>query len=173
MTDEQQINDLLQRSFRAWGNAAAYAACYTTDCDYVSFDGNHTHGRAEVETAHEALLRGVLHGSRLVGNVETVRHLSPDIARVHATGSVLVAWRTHVPRRRLHRHDLRRDQNQRRLAIHLHSQRPHPSRHHPTPHSRPGPHRPHPRSRPAAPSTPPSTRTRPEQAPQPPLARPG
>jgi hypothetical protein len=42
----------------------------------------------------------VLSGTALVGEVESIRHLGDDVALVHATGSVLVAWRTRLPKRR-------------------------------------------------------------------------
>jgi hypothetical protein len=38
--------------------------------------------------------------------IESIRHLSADVALVHATGSVLVAWRSRLPKRRLSRQTL-------------------------------------------------------------------
>jgi uncharacterized protein (TIGR02246 family) len=40
-TDDQELRALFQRLCEAWTdeNAAAYGACFTTDCDYISFDG--------------------------------------------------------------------------------------------------------------------------------------
>lgn len=105
MTDDERITELLHRAFRAWGDgdAEAYGACFTVDCDYVSFDGYRAHGRRAVIDSHDKLFRGVLFGSRLVGDVETIRYLGDGVALVHATGSVLVAWRNRLPKRRLTR----------------------------------------------------------------------
>ncbi len=50
--------------------------------------------------SHDKLFRGVLVGSALVGEVESIRYLGDDVALVHATGSVLVGWRTRLPKRR-------------------------------------------------------------------------
>jgi uncharacterized protein (TIGR02246 family) len=50
--------------------------------------------------SHDRLFRGVLFGSALVGRVESVRHAADGVALVHATGSVLVAWRKRLPKRR-------------------------------------------------------------------------
>lgn len=107
-SDEVAITDLFERLCAAWGegDAAAYGACFTEDADYVSFDGTRARGRAPMVEAHDKLFRGVLAGSRLVGEVESIRLLSSDVAVVHATGSVLMPWRSKLPRRRLSRQTL-------------------------------------------------------------------
>ena len=48
----------------------------------------------------------MLFGSALVGEVESIRHLAEGVAVVHATGSVLVAWRRKLPKRRLTRNTI-------------------------------------------------------------------
>jgi uncharacterized protein (TIGR02246 family) len=108
MTDDEQISALFDRMCAAWtaGDAQAYGDCFTTDCDYVSFDGNRAQGREPVVISHDKLFRGVLHGSALVGRIESIRHLTEDVAIVHATGSVLTAWRSTLPRRRLTRNTI-------------------------------------------------------------------
>ena len=96
MTDDDQISALFDQMCRAWtaGDAVAYGRCFTPDCDYVSFDGYREQGRDAMVESHDRLFRGVLFGSALVGRVESIRRLSDDIAVMHATGSVLVAWRS-------------------------------------------------------------------------------
>ena len=44
--DDQQLRALFQRLCQAWtdGDAEAYGACFTADCDYVSFDGTRRTG---------------------------------------------------------------------------------------------------------------------------------
>ena len=108
MTDEDQIRQLFAEICRTWsaGDADAYGACFTVDCDYVSFDGYWERGREPVVAAHDKLFGGVLYGSRLVGDVEGIRHLGDGVALVHATGSVLVAWRNDLPRSRRTRNTL-------------------------------------------------------------------
>jgi hypothetical protein len=56
--------------------------------------------------SHDKLFRGVLFGSALVGQVESIRHLADGVAVMHATGSVLVAWRKRLPKRRLTRNTI-------------------------------------------------------------------
>ena len=107
-TDDAEITALFERMCAAWsaGDAKDYATCFTEDCDYVSYDGYRAHGRPAVLDSHDKLFAGVLYGSSLVGEVESIRYLDPDVALVHATGSVLVAWRTKLPRRRLTRNTI-------------------------------------------------------------------
>ena len=104
-TDDQELKALFQRLCQAWtdGDAAAYGACFTADCDYVSFDGTRAQGRDQVIESHDKLLRGVLFGSALLGDVESIRYVASDVAVLHGTGSVLVAWRSELPKRRLTR----------------------------------------------------------------------
>ena len=106
--DDEQLRVLFQRICRAWttGDAAAYGACFTADCDYVSFDGTRTHGRDGVVESHDKLFRGVLFGTALVGEIESIRYLADDVALLYGNGSVLVAWRTRLPKRRLTRNTL-------------------------------------------------------------------
>lgn len=107
-SDDQELKALFQRVCQAWtdGDAAAYAACFTADCDYVSFDGTRAHGREQVIESHDKLFRGVLFGSALVGEVESIRYIADDVAVLHGSGSVLVAWRLQLPKRRLTRNTL-------------------------------------------------------------------
>ena len=51
---------------------------------------------------HDRLFR-VSHGSALVGEAESVRHLREGVAVLHATGSVQMPWRASLPKRRLSR----------------------------------------------------------------------
>lgn len=63
----------------------------------VSFDGPRSAGREPMVQAHDRLLRGVLTGSSLVGEIESIRYLGDDVALMHATGSVLVTSRATLP----------------------------------------------------------------------------
>ena len=48
----------------------------------------------------------MLFGSALVGEVESIRYIADDVAVLHGSGSVLVAWRSQLPKRRLTRNTL-------------------------------------------------------------------
>jgi uncharacterized protein (TIGR02246 family) len=106
--DDEQLRVLFRRICQAWtdGDAQAYGACFTADCDYVSFDGTRMQGRDGVVKSHDKLFRGVLFGTTLVGDIESIRYIADDVAVLHGNGSVLVAWRTRLPKRRLTRNTL-------------------------------------------------------------------
>ncbi|WP_406499982.1 SgcJ/EcaC family oxidoreductase [Streptomyces sp. NBC_00846] len=121
--DDLQIRHLFERSMQAWtaGDAEAYGACFTEDSDYVSYDGTRAIGRAQHQANHDQLFRGVLAGSALVGELESIRHIAPGVAIVHGTASVLMPWRSQLPKRRLSRQTVvvvRTDQGWRIAAIH-------------------------------------------------------
>jgi uncharacterized protein (TIGR02246 family) len=65
-------------------SGAALAAVLTDDGDLVGFDGQHLTGRAEIAPFHQGLFDNWLKGTRLVGKVEDLRFLSPDVALIHA-----------------------------------------------------------------------------------------
>lgn len=102
---DSELVDLFGRMCAAWtaGDAQAYGACFTEDSDYVSYDGTHSNSRCDMVNNHDRLFKGVLTGSALVGHVESIRYLRPDVAVVHATGSVRMPWRSKLPNRRLSR----------------------------------------------------------------------
>lgn len=122
-TSDEQITQLFKQFMQAWtdNDAAAFGACFTADADYVSYDGTHATGRPALQDNHDRLFRGVLAGSALVGDLETIRHITADVAVVHATASVLMPWRSELPKRRLSRQTLvvvRTKQGWRISAIH-------------------------------------------------------
>jgi uncharacterized protein (TIGR02246 family) len=108
MSSNDELMALFDRMCQMWtdGDAEGYGACFTADSDYVSYDGTRAIGRKPMVAAHDELFRGVLAGSGLIGEVESIRYLSPEIAVLHATGSVLTPWRNKLPRRRVSRQTL-------------------------------------------------------------------
>ncbi|MEU8433813.1 SgcJ/EcaC family oxidoreductase [Streptomyces sp. NPDC029216] len=106
--NDDQIRDLYTRLMQAWtaNHADAYGACFTEDCDYVSYDGTRAIGRTPMVDNHDRLFRGVLAGSALVGACESIRYVTSEVAIVHGTASVLMPWRAKLPKRRLSRQTL-------------------------------------------------------------------
>ncbi|MFK4223062.1 SgcJ/EcaC family oxidoreductase [Streptomyces sp. NPDC019890] len=102
---DARIADLFERFMHAWteGDAVAFGACFTEDSDYVSYDGTRAVGRVAHQANHDRLFRGVLTGSALVGEIEAIRYVTPDVAIVYGTASVLMPWRSRLPKRRLSR----------------------------------------------------------------------
>lgn len=84
-----QIDQALGGLADAWnrGDAAAYAAAFTPEADYIAFFGMRLEGRRAIEDSHRALFEGPLKGSRMTtGDGHTVRMLTSDVALVVATG---------------------------------------------------------------------------------------
>jgi uncharacterized protein (TIGR02246 family) len=90
--DEAAVRALYQQLMDGWnqGSGAAFAAVFTEDGDLVGFDGTHFKGRQEIAPFHQQLFDKWLKGSRLVGRVEDVRFLSPDVALMHAVGGTVM-----------------------------------------------------------------------------------
>ena len=88
---EAAIRYLFSELLDDWGrgDGHAYGSRFTEDADYVAFDGSHTKGRQEISSSHQELFDRWVKGTRLVGSVESVRFLGPEVALVHATGSTV------------------------------------------------------------------------------------
>ena len=80
---------LLARLYDAWarGDGVGYAACFSQKSDYITFNGLHLRGRAENAKLHRALFRGVLKGSKLSAEIESLEFLSNGVALVHTAGN--------------------------------------------------------------------------------------
>jgi uncharacterized protein (TIGR02246 family) len=105
MTHEQdttELRALVDQMYRAWdrNDAAAYAAFFTEDSDYVAFDGTRLRGRAANEALHAKQFAGVLRGTRIAGEVDDIRFLGDDVAVLHTHGAVLFPWQQATPRTR-------------------------------------------------------------------------
>jgi len=87
--DDTAIRALLTRLYDAWarGDGLAYGRCFAEQSDYITFNGLHLHGRTENTALHSALFRGVLKGTKLSAQIESLAMLSDDIALVHTAGS--------------------------------------------------------------------------------------
>jgi uncharacterized protein (TIGR02246 family) len=90
--DELAVRTLYQRMMDGWnqGNAAAFAAPLTDDADFIAFDGSYFKGREAIVAAHQPLFDKYLKGTRLVGEVISVRLLSPSAALMHARGGTIM-----------------------------------------------------------------------------------
>ena len=90
--DTAAVRALFAELIAAWGrgDGHAYGALFTDDADYVGFDGSHTKGRRAIAEWHQKLFETWLKGTRLTGQIEGLRFLSPDVALVLATGATLM-----------------------------------------------------------------------------------
>jgi uncharacterized protein (TIGR02246 family) len=100
--DEAAVRALYQQLMDGWnqGSGDAFAAVFTEDGDLIGFDGTHFKGRQEIAPFHQRLFDKWLKGSRLVGEVEDVRFLSPEVALMHAVGGTVLRGKSEpVPER--------------------------------------------------------------------------
>jgi uncharacterized protein (TIGR02246 family) len=85
-TDEDAIRAIHQRMIDAWnaGDGAAFAAPFTDDADFIAWEGTHLQGRQEIAAFTQRVFDTVVTGSRLEGEVQFVRLLSPVCAVMHS-----------------------------------------------------------------------------------------
>lgn len=89
--DEEAIRALLDQQVKGWaaGDPVAYASVFTADADYITFLGSRYRGRDAIAASYVPLFRRVVKGTRLLIEITDVRFLTPDVALVHATASVV------------------------------------------------------------------------------------
>jgi len=87
--------------YAAWGDADAYANFFSSDADYVAFDGSHAKGRRAIAEMHRPLFERFLKNTRLVSVSEMVRFPTPDVALVHGKGAVVSARQQQPAKHRL------------------------------------------------------------------------
>lgn len=95
--------ELLDRLTDTWGrgDAPGYAALFTANADYVTYDGTHLRGRDEISTAHQRLFDKFLRGSSLLWTKIETRSVTPDLTLITARGAVIMRWqRAPKPRRK-------------------------------------------------------------------------
>lgn len=94
--DEAAVRGLFGRMIEGWnrGNGAEFAAAFAGDGELVAFDGTRFRGRAEISAFHQELFDRWMKGTRLVGRIESVRFLGPDVALMHAVGGTVMRGKT-------------------------------------------------------------------------------
>ena len=94
--DEVAVRALYTQLMEGWnkGSGVAFSASFTEDGHLVAFDGTHFKGRDEIVAFHQPLFDRWLRGTRLVGEVESVRFLGPHVALMHARGGTILRGRS-------------------------------------------------------------------------------
>ncbi|WOX23629.1 SgcJ/EcaC family oxidoreductase [Streptomyces solicathayae] len=102
---DTEIRELFAEYCRTWtaGDAVGFGRLFTEDADYVSYDGSWAAGAERLQDNHDKLFRGVIAGSAMVGEIESLRFVTADVAVLVGNGSVLMPWRSRLPKRRLSR----------------------------------------------------------------------
>lgn len=90
--DGAAVRALYSQLMDGWnkGNAEAFAAPFAGDGHLVAFDGTHFKRRDEIISFHQPLFDKWLKGTRLVGEVQSVHFLSPDVALMHVLGGTVM-----------------------------------------------------------------------------------
>lgn len=86
--DEQQIRELYQKLLKSWGDARAYAECFTPDADYIIANGMLEKGWKEIVEGHEIIFSAWARNSSLVGEIRSLRFLTDDVAYIIAGGYI-------------------------------------------------------------------------------------
>ena len=94
--DEDAIRAIHQRMIDAWnaGDAAAFAAPFTDEANFVAFEGTQLKGRREIAAFHQQIFDTVVKGTRIQGEVNFVRFLSPTFAVMHSVVRVALQGQT-------------------------------------------------------------------------------
>jgi len=84
--DEDAIRAIHQRMIDAWnaGDAAAFAAPFADEADFIAFEGTHLKGRREIAAFHQQIFDTVVKGTPLQNEVKFVRFLSVAFAVMHS-----------------------------------------------------------------------------------------
>ncbi len=90
--DETALRDLFAELLAAWGrgDGRAYGALFTDDAEYVAFDGSNTKGSHAIAATHQRLFDSWLKGTRLIGQIDSLRFLGTDAAVIVATGATVM-----------------------------------------------------------------------------------
>jgi uncharacterized protein (TIGR02246 family) len=89
ITDEKKIRQLYHRMLDAWGDAEAYARCFTLDADYIYGAGGLQQGWQEIVDGHKIIFSAWARNSRLEGRIKQIRFLTGDVALLIAYGCVV------------------------------------------------------------------------------------
>jgi uncharacterized protein (TIGR02246 family) len=87
--DETAIRSLYQRMLDAWGDAKAYAECFTPEADYIYGAGGVQHGWKEIIDGHNIAFSGWARTSRLEGRIDRLRFITDDVALLLGYGHVV------------------------------------------------------------------------------------
>jgi uncharacterized protein (TIGR02246 family) len=82
VNDVQSITAIVKQLEGAWNaaDAAAFAAPFAGDADFVHILGAHYHGRETIQQGHQQIWDTIYKGSRTIYEIERIRMVRPDVA---------------------------------------------------------------------------------------------
>jgi uncharacterized protein (TIGR02246 family) len=89
--DETAIQDLLRQMSDGWqrGDGTAFAAPFAEDADYIVATGDYLQGRRQIADMHQGVFDGIFKGTRLGGQLKSMRCIAPDVVLVQSAGGIL------------------------------------------------------------------------------------
>ena len=87
--DEVKIRELYQRMLDGWGDAKAYAKCFSSDAEYIIANGMIERGWKEIVEGHEIIFSAWARNSHLESKIQSIRFLSGEVAYVIAGGLIV------------------------------------------------------------------------------------
>ena len=91
--DEASIHHLLEQLSESWrrGDGASFAAPFAEDAEYITATGDHLTGRRAIADLHQKVFDGIFKGSRLGGQLQILKSITPDVVLVQSVGGILFA----------------------------------------------------------------------------------
>ncbi|HTU68147.1 MAG TPA: SgcJ/EcaC family oxidoreductase [Steroidobacteraceae bacterium] len=96
--DETRIKEMHAAMIESWneGSGAGYAAAFSSDADFIAFEGSQLKGRSQIAQFHQMLFETSLRNTRMDGGVHFVRFLRPDLAVLHAWATTTLSGQTNA-----------------------------------------------------------------------------
>jgi uncharacterized protein (TIGR02246 family) len=101
--EELIIREKVQTFGRMFKNPTKelFEALFTTDCDYITFNGQHIKGIQENLEVHQQLMKlWIFKGAELHGEIQQVKFLSGTVAIVIAKGAIKLRWQKKLAKNR-------------------------------------------------------------------------
>lgn len=89
VSDEKAIRALYAKMLSCWGDAEAYANCFSQDATYIIANGMIEDGWQEIIKGHEIIFSAWARNSHLEGVIERIKFLTPDVALLIAHGHIV------------------------------------------------------------------------------------
>jgi uncharacterized protein (TIGR02246 family) len=86
------IEAIVRSMEAAWncGDAAAFAAPFAEDADFVNVNGFHPRGRDTIARGHDGIFKSVYAGSEVSYAIESARHLAENVVLIHVHAALNV-----------------------------------------------------------------------------------
>lgn len=93
------IKDLLAAQREGWnrGSGSEFAAVFSSDADFIAFDGTLLKGKQAIASFHQRSFDAHLKNTKLESIENQIRFLSPDVAVIHTVGGAISPGKLTTP----------------------------------------------------------------------------